>query len=551
MKGKEGSREKKSKSGKKSKICAVLVSLLFCTNISFAEFDINVPAIPVDQGGSGNQMFSYKFYERNERTPEGEMSTDDYPIALVNAVAGGSLIWNRFIKNDTQINNPVKITIHRINEENAYAASYYVDVYKGNPAESEEKEEYKRTSLNAVINGKYFVLSKDQAKMYDETGEIYDGFVGIGIPFGSKEGGIFNYDTSAVALYQDINEPITNVFQHELGHALGIITSAYTHLEKSKVYYFSTPFFDASGKIDPNKSDRIGIWDKYLRVYDSAKGQEVSAGKGMIVISDKTQKAEDYGVNKDYVFDIARNTPYFVGPRTMQVIAGEKPEPSGELTPEEEKAIIERCFETIRKAGGIKNYSLAYKETPIVYGLPIHPYDKPKEPDLSHIELRNSYMSHQQFRNWTTFMEAELSSLVDIGYDIDLKQYFGKSFYLDKIPKVVVNTEEFVTNKFTKDYAVGVHVYGEENNITQVGDISATGGGSFGVRVDGINDEYILGKEDGTNTANITVSGSNSIGLGVTYGKGHEITINNGSSVKAEESVCCTRRFLHKLEWRG
>ena len=505
MKEKEGSREKKSKSGKKSKICAVLVSLLFCTNISFAEFDYDVPAIPKDQGGSGNQMFSYKFYERNERTPDNYLSTDDFPLPIVNAVVAGSLAWNRFIKNDNQINNPAKITVHRVNEENEYALSYHVDVYTDKTRT--KKEDYKRTSLNAVINGKYFEPTEEQEKMYDETGERYDGLVGIGIAMGSQEDGYFIFDTSAVALYQSDFDPVMNAVQHELGHALGIMSSAAKYIKDSQINYFSKPEFDASGKIDPNKSDRIGIWDKYLRVYDSAKGQEVSAGRGMIVISDKSQKAEDYGVNKDYVFDVARNTPYFVGPRTMQVIAGENPEPSGELTPEQEKAIIERCFETIRKAGGIKNYSEAYadyKETPIVYGLPIHPYDKPIRPDLSHTELRNSYMSHQSFRNWTTFMEAELSTLVDIGYDITLKDYFGKSFYLNNVSTTV--NDNF---SFNKDYAVGIHVYGEENNITQEGNISATGGGSFGVRVDGINDEYMLGKNDNSNTANITVSGSN------------------------------------------
>ena len=61
MKEKKGSREKKSKSGKKSKICAVLVSLLFCTNISFAEFNINVPAVPTEKQGSGKEMFLYEF----------------------------------------------------------------------------------------------------------------------------------------------------------------------------------------------------------------------------------------------------------------------------------------------------------------------------------------------------------------------------------------------------------------------------------------------------------------------------------------------------------
>ena len=498
----------------KTKIFAVFVALIFCANISLARIDIVVPA-PEDR----NKMFSYELYGTGEYHPGGQVSVDNFSPDIINAICAGSYEWNTFINNSNQT-IPVLIPVSRINEENAYASGEPVDVYTDET--KTVKEEYKRTALNAVINGKYFELNDEQKRMYNDYGKVYDGAMYIGLPLGASNNSSFYTDTSKLALYQSSDDYIMNTVQHELGHALGIISFADRYINGYSLIFFSKPFINYYGKIDKEKSDRISVWDRYLRIYDGIK--EIAADKGMIVLVDSRINIEDLGVNKDYVFDVSRNAPYFVGPKAMQTLSGVS---DAEIAGKTEEEIISYCQDKITEKGGLISYSVQYTnpliEDPIkVNGLPIHPFDSPTSSDLSHIELKNSYMSHQNYRNWTTFMEAELSAIADIGYDINLKDYFGKSYYLDGI----TDTLEGNFN-FEKGYAVGTHIYGSNDNIIQTGSVTSSGDGSFGARIDGIEDEYVL------QDAAITVTGNNSIGLGVTYGKGHNVTIDADSSVIA------------------
>ena len=73
------------------------------------------------------------------------------------------------------------------------------------------------------------------------------------------------------------------------------------------------------------------------------------------------------------------------------------------------------------------------------------------------------------WRNWVFFMEAEMAVLVDLGYDIDLKRFYGHSVYGDN--QYLINRNPFyarANNAWlngtpnTETYGIGLHIYGKK-----------------------------------------------------------------------------------------
>lgn len=144
--------------------------------------------------------------------------------------------------------------------------------------------------------------------------------------------------------------------------------------------------------------------------------------------------------------------------------------------------------------------------------------------ELSHIELRNSMMSHgQDFQNYATFMEAELVVMQDLGYTIDRKKYYGRSIYHDNITLI----NELGFNSSTTA-GIGLHVYGTGNTITQAADIASAGYGGIGIRVDGWENRMTIAPG-----VNVNATGAEGIGVAFTYGKNH--TLNHRGSITAAE----------------
>ncbi|MBP3731427.1 MAG: autotransporter domain-containing protein [Mailhella sp.] len=282
---------------------------------------------------------------------------------------------------------------------------------------------------------------------------------------------------------------------HEIGHAMGITTDSGQEA-KDSIFQF-----------DEDRS----IFDSHL--YDW-RGQPSQPSMQIQTAGHKATKATYFDL-PGYYGEEGMKLPYFSGPHVQEVLNGTR----------------------------ITVYNTYGKKTgQYVPGLPINgneaqDADEKDDADLAHIELRNSMMSHQQWRNYLSFMEAELALLQDIGYTIDRRNFFGRSIYGDN--GSIVNTSPFfarnadgtayVPNTYNMStHGIGLHIYGNGNRVEQQAPLLTKGVAGVGIRIDGTGNSVIVGS--GTR---VHADGLNGHGILTAFGKNHTISIAPGASVRA------------------
>lgn len=162
------------------------------------------------------------------------------------------------------------------------------------------------------------------------------------------------------------------------------------------------------------------------------------------------------------------------------------------------------------------------------------------------IDLRNTLLSRDQYKNYGFLTEAELAILSDLGYRLEPREFYGASLYSfgtpdKRITRVVRGSYSYYDHASESYRArtpaimplgVGVHLYGSYNNVIHSGNINTQGAGAMGVRVDGSNNLYYQ-----TSQSRIVTSGENAIGIGFTYGANNRAYISGSIAATGAKGI--------------
>ncbi|KXF75318.1 outer membrane autotransporter [Paramesorhizobium deserti] len=286
---------------------------------------------------------------------------------------------------------------------------------------------------------------------------------------------------------------------HELAHGLGILSGIDDWNDKA------TPYFGPT----------IGSWAEHLRDDNGRPSRPSQA-----VLCSKCNNPYDPDA-----FDVRKDQGYFAGDRVNEVLVGAMP--------------------------GVPVNILAHTFAGDFL-----------DPDyMSHSELKNSLMSHQSYRNYTNFMEAELAALQDMGYTIDRRNFYGYSIYGDG--KTLVNDHGFfLRNTEGTAYipgryniatlGLGLHIHGSHSEVVQRADLLTMGAGGAGVRIDGEDNGFTV--RPGTR---IYADGINGRGVMFTYGKDHDFIQRGDIQALGEGGIAASFDFGNNIlgnnrsEYRG
>ena len=109
------------------------------------------------------------------------------------------------------------------------------------------------------------------------------------------------------------------------------------------------------------------------------------------------------------------------------------------------------------------------------------------------------------------FSEVELAIMQDLGHTINIKNFFGRSFYQTH-EEIDVNDTIATLNGM---YGVGLHLVAANNTINLNTDITTTGYAGAGIRIENVGNTVTI-----ASGKTVTASGESGVGVLVTHGAG-------------------------------
>ena len=328
---------------------------------------------------------------------------------------------------------------------------------------------------------------------------------------------------------------LSATFTHEIMHALGVYASTYA--ADDKFYLGETVYTN-------NQGDTALIINNFTQHLYDIYGTQAQVGMEIVPITIEEYKANavQREPNKFYVFDRYLTSDSY---QNLQYTSNSGISFRGDNV--NAALTIDGTLRSVPAINWADNCPV-----PPVYGVPLNGFELNVDDngkiyaftEMAHLELQNSLLSHQLFRNWSTLMEAEIAVLQDLGYDIDRKRFFGSSIYASDLNNFINNKPYYARSNnawlegtaSTQDWGVGLHVYGSNNKLTQTAPLLADGDYANGIRLEGqFNDLTINTK--------ITANGKDGNGLLVSYGKKHNVTLNQNASIIADEDGAVGARF--------
>lgn len=318
---------------------------------------------------------------------------------------------------------------------------------------------------------------------------------------------------------------------HEMAHALGVGSMNMANAALSDTIVVDKATNNYYTMISTRFDDYVTAWNDGLRDVDGDSGKA-----GMTISWEDTGRHDEFNIpiNAEGAFSGASGI-YFTGEHVSDVLDG------AELS-------FPSNLSSVRVPGlPVVGWEFTYWPDPTDSSK----YLQVLFPELSHVELQNSLLSHQYWRNWSVPMEAELALMQDLGFKLDRRNWFGYSIYhsgaSETNRRIFVNTNPYYARNETGDgwiwgqandnaWGIGLHVYGSYNDVTQAADILTTGTFGTGIRLEGTGNVLRTASD-----TLISAEGTEGYGLLVSYGKDH--LIEHKGTIRAPGALGTAVRF--------